>query len=150
MAVERAYGGTSLVDVVDRILDKGLVIDLWARVSLVGIELLSVEARVVVASVDTYLRYAEAIGLTSTSARPQEGVGPARQPQRLGEAVQELTQPLTGALGVGSNQSQALGSGQQPTAAEELQGGQQQQPAVAQQLRTLLDQLERQQGGQPQ
>jgi hypothetical protein len=45
--------------VLDRILDKGIVVDVWARVSLVGIEILTVEARVVVAAVDTYLHYAE-------------------------------------------------------------------------------------------
>jgi len=50
---------SSLAEVLDRILDKGVVVDTWARVSLVGIEILSVEARVVVASVDTYLHYAE-------------------------------------------------------------------------------------------
>jgi hypothetical protein len=47
MAVEKAIGSSSLVEVIDRILDKGIVIDAWARVSLVGIELLAVEARVV-------------------------------------------------------------------------------------------------------
>jgi hypothetical protein len=70
MPVERAAGGTSLIDVLDRILDKGIVIDAWIRVSLVGIDLITVEARVVVASIDTYLRYAEALGITSTVARP--------------------------------------------------------------------------------
>jgi len=59
-----------LAEVVDRILDKGVVIDIWAKVSLVGIELLSVEARIVIASVETYLKYAEAIGLTATAAAP--------------------------------------------------------------------------------
>ncbi|WP_190812974.1 gas vesicle protein GvpJ [Saccharopolyspora pogona] len=57
--VQRGSGGT-LADVVELILDKGLVIDIFARVSLVGIEILTVDARVVVASVDTYLRFAEA------------------------------------------------------------------------------------------
>ncbi len=52
---------SSLAEVLDRILDKGVVVDVWARVSLVGIEILTVEARVVVASVDTYLHYAEEI-----------------------------------------------------------------------------------------
>ncbi|PNG91248.1 gas vesicle structural protein 1 [Streptomyces malaysiensis] len=51
---------SALVDVVDLILDKGLVIDVYVRVSLVGIELLTIDARIVVASVDTYLRFAEA------------------------------------------------------------------------------------------
>jgi hypothetical protein len=52
---------SSLADVIDTILDKGLVIDIYVRVSLVGIELLTVDARIVIASVDTYLRFAEAV-----------------------------------------------------------------------------------------
>ena len=52
---------SSLADVVNTILDKGVVVDVFARVSLVGIELLRADARVVIASVDTYLRYAEAV-----------------------------------------------------------------------------------------
>ena len=68
MAVEKAIGSSSLVEVVDRILDKGLVIDAWARVSLVGIELLAIEARVVVSGVETFLKYAEAVGLTQAAA----------------------------------------------------------------------------------
>ncbi|MBL7148089.1 MAG: gas vesicle structural protein GvpA [Nanoarchaeota archaeon] len=52
---------SSLAEVLDRILDKGIVVDAWARISLVGIELLTIEARVVVASVDTFLHYAEEI-----------------------------------------------------------------------------------------
>jgi hypothetical protein len=62
MPVERSQGGTSLVDVLDRVLDKGIVIDAWVRVSLVGIDLITVEARIVVASIDTYLKYSEAVG----------------------------------------------------------------------------------------
>ena len=65
MPVERASGGTSLIDVLDRVLDKGIVIDAWVRVSLVGIDLITVEARVVVASIDTYLKYSEAVGATT-------------------------------------------------------------------------------------
>jgi gas vesicle structural protein len=52
---------SSLADVIDTILDKGLVIDIYVRVSLVGIELLTIDARIVIASVDTYLRFAEAV-----------------------------------------------------------------------------------------
>ncbi|MBI4493345.1 MAG: gas vesicle structural protein GvpA [Chloroflexi bacterium] len=70
MAVEKAIGSSSLVEVIDRVLDKGIVIDAWVRLSLVGIELLALEARVVVASVETYLKYAEAIGLTASAAAP--------------------------------------------------------------------------------
>lgn len=56
--VETGPDTSSLADVLDRVLDKGIVIDIWARVSVVGIELLTVEARIVVASVDTFLQYA--------------------------------------------------------------------------------------------
>ncbi len=68
MAVEKAIGSSSLVEVIDRILDKGIVVDAWVRASLVGIEILAIEARIVVASVETYLKYAEAIGLTAAAA----------------------------------------------------------------------------------
>jgi len=68
--VAKSTDSSSLAEVVDRILDKGIVVDVWAKVSLVGIELLSVEARVVIASVETYLKYAEAIGLTAAAASP--------------------------------------------------------------------------------
>lgn len=70
MAVEKTIASTSLAEVVDRILDKGIVVDAWVRVSLVGIELVAIEARVVIAGVDTYLKYAEAVGLTATAAAP--------------------------------------------------------------------------------
>lgn len=66
--VEKSMASSSLVEVVDRVLDKGVVIDAWARVSLVGIEILAIEARVVIASVETYLKYAEAVGLTVSAA----------------------------------------------------------------------------------
>ena len=68
--VQKSTDSSSLAEVVDRILDKGIVIDAWAKVSLVGIELLSIEARIVIASVETYLKYAEAIGLTASAATP--------------------------------------------------------------------------------
>lgn len=68
--VKKSTDSSGLAEVVDRILDKGIVIDAFVRVSLVGIELLSVETRVVVASVETYLKYAEGIGLTATAAAP--------------------------------------------------------------------------------
>ena len=96
MAVERAVGGSSLVEVVDRILDKGIVIDAWVRVSLVGIELIAVEARVVIASVDTYLRYADAIAGTSNVSRPKEVAAPARYDELAAEIAglrQQLAAP---------------------------------------------------------
>jgi hypothetical protein len=87
-AVQRQPGPGSLAELLNVILDKGIVIDAWARVSIVGIEILTIEARVVVASVETYLRYAEAIGLTALAAPPptqpaiegrQNGRGAGRQ-----------------------------------------------------------------------
>src|SRR3954449_13312645 len=59
--VQRAPNPSGLAEVIDLILDKGLVIDVYVRVSLVGIELLTIDARIVVARVDTYLRFAEAV-----------------------------------------------------------------------------------------
>jgi gas vesicle structural protein len=72
-AVDRPSGGT-LADVVGMILDKGLVIDVYVRVSLVGIEVLTIDARVVVASVDTYLRFAEAAGRVNLEASRKPGL----------------------------------------------------------------------------
>jgi hypothetical protein len=62
---------SSLADVIDTILDKGLVIDAYVRVSLVGIELLTIDARIVVASVDTYLRFAEAVNRLEIGSEPK-------------------------------------------------------------------------------
>ena len=73
MPVERATGGSSLIDVLDRVLDKGIVIDAWVRVSLVGIELVTVEARVVVASIATYLGYADVLSDLRQSGAPHPG-----------------------------------------------------------------------------
>jgi gas vesicle structural protein len=80
MPVERVTGGTSLIDVLDRVLDKGIVIDAWVRVSLVGIDLITVEARIVVASIDTYLKYSEAVGQ----------VGPVSKPALDGKGYEEV------------------------------------------------------------
>lgn len=64
MAIQKHMSSASLAEVIDRILDKGIVVDAFVRVALVGIELIAIEARAVVASVETYLKYAEAVGLT--------------------------------------------------------------------------------------
>ena len=77
MPVERTQGGTSLIDLLDRVLDKGIVIDAWVRVSLVGIELVTVEARMVVASIETYVAYAD----TLAEAKPASPI-PAPAPRR--------------------------------------------------------------------
>ena len=59
--LQRAPSPSGLADVVDLILDKGLVIDAYIRISVIGIELITIDARIVIASVDTYLRFAEAV-----------------------------------------------------------------------------------------
>ena len=68
MAVQTSMASSGLAEVLDRILDKGLVLDAWVRVSLLGLEILTIEARVVLAGVETYLKYAEAVGLTASAA----------------------------------------------------------------------------------
>jgi hypothetical protein len=93
MPVERTTGGTSLIDVLDRVLDKGIVIDAWVRVSLVGIDLITVEARVVVASIDTYIRYSEAVGTVAPVSRP------AAVDARTHEAVLAENEELRAQLG---------------------------------------------------
>lgn len=65
MPINKSLASSSLADAIDRILDKGVVIDAFVRIALVGIELIAIEARIVTASVETYLRYAEAVGLTT-------------------------------------------------------------------------------------
>lgn len=85
MTLERVQSGSSLIDVLDRVLDKGIVIDAWVRISLVGIDLISVEARIVVASIDTYLRYAEAIGITAPVSRP--ALAGAREEATIADAA---------------------------------------------------------------
>jgi gas vesicle structural protein len=98
---------SSLADVVEIILDKGLVIDIYIRVSLVGIELLTIDARIVVASVDTYLRFAEAVNRLDLNETQTSG---------LPELMEDITSggakgKTSGALeGVGEKVSALLGS----------------------------------------
>src|SRR4051794_8482812 len=97
----RYAGGPSpsgLADVLDLILDKGLVIDLYLRVSLVGIELLTVDARIVVASVDTYLRFAEAVGrLNIDQEESKESLPELMQDMTSGAAKSKTSGALEGA-----------------------------------------------------
>lgn len=72
--------GASVAEVLDRVLDKGIVIDAWLRVSLVGIELVTIEARVVVASLETYLDYAPVLAEVSSAGRPPDFL---REPSTL-------------------------------------------------------------------
>jgi len=87
--LERAAGTSSLIEVLDRVLDKGIVIDAWVRLSLIGIELVTVEARVVVASIKTYLEYAD------TLAEVKPASAPAPQPPIASAAPRDA--PIFGA-----------------------------------------------------
>jgi hypothetical protein len=100
MPVERASGGTSLIDVLDRVLDKGIVIDAWVRVSLVGIDLITVEARVVVASIDTYLKYSEAVGQVASIAKPAIDAGAHEAVLAENAALRARLAASTGGSGV--------------------------------------------------
>src|SRR5436190_23898762 len=93
--VMRTPNPTGLAEVIDLILDKGLVIDVYVRVALVGIELLTIDARIVVASVDTYLRFAEAVNrLDLTETDESKGL-----PDLFGDAEEDGAQRKTkGAL----------------------------------------------------
>ncbi|MBD0328816.1 MAG: gas vesicle structural protein GvpA [Thermoleophilia bacterium] len=80
--LQRAPSPSGLAEVIDLILDKGLVIDAYVRVSLVGIEILTIDARIVIASVDTYLRFAEAVNRLDLQAQQRD------LPDMLGDAVE--------------------------------------------------------------
>jgi hypothetical protein len=98
-AQNRYAGGPSpsgLADVLDLILDKGLVIDIYLRVSLVGIELLTVDARIVIASVDTYLRFAEAVGRLNIDQDGKEGLPELMESMTSGGAKSKTSGALEG------------------------------------------------------
>jgi gas vesicle structural protein len=111
VATQNRYAGgpspSGLADVLDLILDKGLVIDLYVRVSLVGIEILTVDARIVVASVDTYLRFAEAVGRLSIDDGDKPGL-----PQLAERAVEDVARTKTkGALDAATDKLGEIFSG---------------------------------------
>ena len=116
MAVATAGGGggyaarpspSGLADVIDIILDKGLVIDADVRVSLIGIEILTIDARIVIASVDTYLRFAEAVNrLDLTEADQSQGLPELMESMTSGGAKSKTKGALEGAkekLGIGDD-----------------------------------------------
>jgi hypothetical protein len=116
MAVATAGGGggyaarpspSGLADVIDIILDKGLVIDAYVRVSLIGIEILTIDARIVIASVDTYLRFAEAVNrLDLTEADQSQGLPELMESITEGGSKSKTKGALEGAkekLGIGSD-----------------------------------------------
>jgi hypothetical protein len=116
MAVATAGGGggyaarpspSGLADVIDIILDKGLVIDAYVRVSLIGIEILTIDARIVIASVDTYLRFAEAVDrLDLRESDQSQGLPELMESMTSGGAKSKTKGALEGAkekLGIGDD-----------------------------------------------
>jgi len=87
---------SGLADVLDLILDKGLVIDLYVRVSLIGIEILTIDARIVVASVDTYLRFAEAVGRLQIEDDEKQGLPELMENVMSGGAKSKTSGALEG------------------------------------------------------
>ena len=119
MAVATAGGGrgyaarpapSGLADVIDIILDKGLVIDAYVRVSLIGIEILTIDARIVIASVDTYLRFAEAVNrLDLQQADQSQGLPELMDSITEGGARSKTKGALEGAkekLGIGGDEDE--------------------------------------------
>jgi hypothetical protein len=100
--LQRAPSPSGLADVLDVILDKGLVIDAYVRVSVIGIEVLTIDARIVIASVDTYLRFAEAVNRLDLTQTEMAGIEELRD----GGKKQESKGAVEGAkegLGIGQD-----------------------------------------------
>lgn len=87
---------SGLADVLELILDKGLVIDIYLRVAVIGIELLTIDARIVVASVDTYLRFAEAVNRLDLTQTETEGLPELLQDLQQGGAEHKTRGALEG------------------------------------------------------
>lgn len=119
--VRRTPSSSSLYDVLDLILDKGLVIDAYIRVSLVGIEILTIDLRIVIASVDTYLRFAEAVDrlvledkskdltefasdMTRGIARGKSGGAIEGAKESVGDTVGRVKEKVKGAVGSGDDE----------------------------------------------
>jgi len=85
MAVERVSGGSSLIDVLDRVLDKGIVVDAWVRISMVGIDLLTAGTRLEVASIETCLQYGDDADHSGPGSRAALGEAVKDGVRELGE-----------------------------------------------------------------
>src|SRR3954468_2483195 len=102
--LQRGPSPSGLADVLDLILDKGLVIDAYVRISVVGIELVTIDARIVIASVDTYLRFAEAVNRLDLNETELAGLpelqeeGAKRMTEGAGEGVEEQFEPASPAV----------------------------------------------------
>ena len=97
--LQRGPSPSGLADVLDLILDKGLVIDAYVRVSVIGIEVLTIDARIVIASVDTYLRFAEAVNRLDLTQTEMAGIDELRdggKKQETKGAVEGAKEAFTG------------------------------------------------------
>ena len=105
--LQRAPSPSGLADVIDLILDKGLVIDAYVRIAVIGIELITIDARIVIASVDTYLRFAEAVGrLNLQEASNSQGLPDLLEGMTEGGAKSKTKGALEGVkekVGIGSS-----------------------------------------------
>ena len=122
-SVNRAPRPSSLADVLDVVLDKGIVIDAYVRVALVGIELLTIDARIVIASVDTYLRFAEAVnrldlqpaqeptGLPGLVGKLQEGGARAKTRGALSGAKEKAQDVMASITGRDDDEDDGRGDG---------------------------------------
>ena len=118
--LQRAPSPSGLADVVDLILDKGLVIDAYVRVAVIGIELITIDARIVIASVDTYLRFAEAVSRLDLGESSGEGL-----PQLVEGMTESGSQSKTKGILEGAKES-IFGSGDEDdeqTGDEDEDGG---------------------------
>jgi len=113
MAANSASGGylerpkpSGLADVIEIILDKGIVIDAYVRISLIGIELITIDARIVIASVDTYLRFAEAVGRLNIADDDSQGLPELMESMTSGGAKSKTKGAIEGAkekIGLGGD-----------------------------------------------
>jgi hypothetical protein len=116
--LQRHPGPSGLAEVLDVILDKGIVIDVYLRVALVGIELLTVDARIVIASVDTYLRFAEAVNrLDLTQVGQQETL-----PEMVGNMTERGSEGKSKGILEGAKEA-LFGGGDEEEGDEESSGG---------------------------
>ena len=93
--LQRAPSPSGLADVIDLILDKGLVIDAYVRIAVIGIELITIDARIVIASVDTYLRFAEAVNRLDLTETEKPGIEVLRE--GAGAATEKARGAIEGA-----------------------------------------------------
>jgi hypothetical protein len=96
MTLDRSTYAANVIEVLDRVLDKGIVVDAWVRVALAGIDLITVDARIVVASISTYLTYAGAIATLTPGARPVDRVGRLTVEEQLRKVQRDLDHWLLG------------------------------------------------------